>query len=87
MLLEIRLTLKKERELKSTHVVPNKNEGWSVKTSGSDMPIATFNTKKEAISHGRQVSRMTNSELFIHNKDGKIASRDSHGNDPHPPLG
>ncbi|WP_338587823.1 DUF2188 domain-containing protein [Paenibacillus sp. Y5S-9] len=26
-------------------------------------------------------------ELIIHGKDGKIQSKDSHGNDPYPPKG
>ncbi|MFR0567991.1 DUF2188 domain-containing protein [Lentilactobacillus parabuchneri] len=27
------------------------------------------------------------SELVVHNRDGKISRKDSHGHDPHPPKG
>ena len=40
---------------------------------------------QEAIDWARNHSKIEGNELFIHNKDGKIANRDSHGNDPCPP--
>ena len=43
--------------------------------------------KKPAIDYGRQASLNQKSELVIHNKDGRIAQKDSHGHDPHPPKG
>ena len=68
---------------KSHHVAPSKSgEGWQVKKSGAERASKTFDTKKQAVDYGREVSRNQKSELFIHNSDGKIASRDSHGNDP-----
>lgn len=69
------------------HVVPNPDGGWDVKRGGSDHASRHFDTKKEAIDRGREISRNQNTELIIHNKDGKIAESDSHGNDPHPPKG
>ena len=42
-------------------------------------------TKKEAINIGRTISKNQGTELVIHNKDGRIAYSDSHGNDPCPP--
>lgn len=44
-------------------------------------------TKAEAISRAREISRNQGTELFIHGRDGKIQSRDSHGHDPFPPKG
>ncbi|MFQ8738171.1 MAG: DUF2188 domain-containing protein [Bilophila wadsworthia] len=38
-----------------------------------------FSTKQEAIDWARNHSKIEGNELFIHNKDGKIANRDSHG--------
>jgi hypothetical protein len=46
-----------------------------------------FETKREAISQGREVSRSQGTELRIHNRDGRIAQSDSHGRDPNPPRG
>lgn len=73
--------------LKQHHVVPNPNGGWDVKTDNAQRASAHTNTKEEAISIARKISKNQGSELFIHNKDGQIASRDSHGNDPFPPKG
>jgi len=73
---------------KSTHVVPNKDKGgWDIKQSGGQRSSGHFNTKKEAVDKARAISQNQNTELTIHNKDGKIAQKDSHGNDPFPPKG
>ncbi len=69
------------------HVVPNKDKGWCVKKDNADRASACFETKKDAVDYARQVSRNQNTELVIHNKDGKISQKDSHGNDPFPPKG
>ncbi|MFU9047989.1 DUF2188 domain-containing protein [Acinetobacter tibetensis] len=72
---------------KSTHVVPNKDGGWDVKQSGGQRSSGHFDTKKEATDRARALSQNQNTELVIHNKDGKISQKDSHGNDPYPPEG
>ena len=73
--------------LKSHHVVPNSEGGWDVKKNNADRASLHTDTKKDAIDRGREISQNQGSELFIHNKDGRIASRDSHGKDPYPPIG
>ena len=70
---------------KSHHVVPNKNGGWDVKTGGGERSIKHHENKANAVDHAREISRNQQSELVIHNKDGKISNADSHGNDPYPP--
>jgi len=72
---------------KQHHVVPNSNKGWCVKTENAKKASRCFTTKKEAIDYAREVSRKQKTELIIHNKDGKISQKDSHGNDPFPPRG
>lgn len=73
---------------KSTHVVPNsKKGGWDIRQSKSERSSGHFDTKVEAEQRAREISRNQETELVIHNKDGKIARKDSHGNDPHPPKG
>ncbi len=72
---------------KQTHVVPNSNGGWDVKQSNSKRSSGHYDTKKEAINKGREISKKQKTELVIHNKDGKIAQKDSHGNDDYPPKG
>jgi len=73
--------------MKSHHVVPNSRGGWDVKKSGASRVSVHTDTKQQAIEQGREISQNQGTELFIHNKDGRIASRDSHGNDPFPPEG
>jgi len=70
------------------HVTYDKNEGdWKVLRGGADRASGRYDTKQQAINAARQISRNQNTELKIHNQDGKIAQSDSHGNDPFPPRG
>ena len=69
---------------KQTHVVPNQSGGWDVKQANAQRSSGHFDTKKEAIDYARELSRNQKSELVIHNLDGKISQKDSHGNDPCP---
>jgi hypothetical protein len=70
---------------KTHHVVPNPSGGWDVKRGGGSRASSHHDTKRDAIGRGREISRNQSTELRIHNRDGRIASSDSHGNDPHPP--
>ncbi|MBI1927705.1 DUF2188 domain-containing protein [Candidatus Poribacteria bacterium] len=72
---------------KSIHVVPNPNGGWDIKQSGGQRSSGHFDRKQDAVDRAREISRNQKTELVIHNKDGKISPKDSHGNDPHPPKG
>lgn len=67
---------------KQHHVVPSRNGGWDIKKNGAERSSGHFETKQEAIDAARTISRNQQSELFIHNLDGKISRKDSHGNDP-----
>jgi len=68
--------------VKSHHVVPNPNGGWDVKVGGGEKAIKHTETKQPAVDIARQISQNQKSELVIHNKDGKIGQKDSHGHDP-----
>lgn len=72
---------------KTHHVVPNPQGGWDVKRGGASRASSHHDTKKEAVGAGRTVSRNQGTELRIHNRNGRIAESDSHGNDPYPPKG
>nr|VFK57383.1 MAG: hypothetical protein (DUF2188) [Candidatus Kentron sp. TC] len=73
---------------KSTHVVPNGDKGgWDIKQSGGQRSSGHFDTKRDAVNRAREISRNQETELVIHNQDGKISQKDSHGNDPFPPRG
>ncbi len=70
---------------KTTHVVPSKKSGWSVKKGGAKKASKNFETKQDAVDYGRQLSKERRSEFIIHRKDGTIQKADSHGGDPCPP--
>ena len=72
---------------KTHHVVPNPDGRWDVKRGGASRASSHHDTKRETIQSGRSVSRHQGTELRVHNKDGRIASSDSHGRDPYPPKG
>ena len=73
--------------VKQHPVVPNSNGGWDVKAANAQQASAHAETKAEAISIARTISQNQSSELFIHNMNGQISSRDSHGKDTFPPRG
>jgi uncharacterized protein YdaT len=72
---------------KNQHVTPHPSGGWQVKGEGNQKATKVTDTKQEAIDIARQIAKNQGSELIIHGKDGKIQSKDSHGNDPFPPKG
>lgn len=67
------------------HIVHRNEGGWAVKRNGATRASGIYSTKQDAINAGRQISMNQNTELVIHNMDGKISGSDSHGNDPCPP--
>jgi Uncharacterized protein conserved in bacteria (DUF2188) len=70
------------------HVVHDDDSGkWRVEVEGQTRASGTSDTKQPAVDLGRRVAERNHSDLLIHNKDGQIGRRDSHGRDPHPPKG
>ena len=76
-----------KRGPKTHHIVPNPDGGWDVKRGDASRASSHHNTKRDAITRGREISRNQRTELRIHNRDGRIADSDSHGGDPFPPRG
>ncbi|GAB1416283.1 DUF2188 domain-containing protein [Paludibacter sp.] len=66
---------------KNQHVVPHE-KGWAVKGAGNERNTKIVPTQKEAINVAREIAKNQQSELVIHNKEGKIREKDSFGNDP-----
>jgi hypothetical protein len=69
------------------HVVPHSSGGWDVRRGGAERASGHFERKQQAVDFGREVSRNQQTELRIHNQNGRIAKSDSHGGDPNPPRG
>ena len=71
---------------KQIHTVYSSSDNcWKVKQAGNQISSGNFETKKQAVDFGRNISIKNNAEHFIHNKDGKIGYKNSYGNDPFPP--
>ena len=65
---------------KNQHVVPHE-KGWAVKGAGNERNTKIVPTQKEAIDIAREIAKNQQSELVIHNKEGKIREKDGFGND------
>lgn len=71
---------------KNQHVVPV-GDKWGIRGEGNSKLTSKYDRQSDAIAAARQISINQNSELFIHGRNGRIRERDSHGNDPYPPIG
>ena len=71
---------------RNQHIVPHDNR-WAVRGAGSQRATSVHRTQREAIDIGRQIASNQGTELFVHDRNGQIRERDSHGNDPFPPKG
>ncbi len=66
----------------SHHVVTNPNGGWDIKRGGGQRASAHYETKQEAVSAAITLCKNQETELFVHNLDGKIGYKNSYGGDP-----
>ena len=57
---------------KEHYVVSNREGGWDVIRGSALRALKHFDTKKDAVTYGQQVSRNQKTELVIHHKNGKI---------------
>jgi len=73
-----------KKVIKHIHVIPQ-NDGWVVKREDDNRLISSHETKQEAENAARKIARTAKGELVIHNRDGRISSRDSYNTDPLPP--
>ena len=81
--LEGSLPRERVREVvRAVHVVPAQGGGWTVKKTGIARIARTFDSKHEALAFARQKAALSTSTLIVHNKDGRIVERHSHGENP-----
>ena len=53
--------------------------GWNVLRAGQR--LSHHRTQKRAVNVGRRVARRTRVDLVTHGRDGRVRSKDSHGNE------
>jgi ketosteroid isomerase-like protein len=63
------------------HTVPS-SSGWVNRREGSQQTLSTHSTKAAAEQAGRDLARRDATEHIVHTRDGRIAERNSYGNDP-----
>lgn len=63
-------------------VEPRDGGRWAVQTDGTQRADSLHDRKSDAVARARQLAENKQTELVIKNEGGKIAAKNSHGNDP-----
>ena len=64
------------------HVVASSsNGGWAVIKTGASRALKKFDTKAEAVSYAKALSKSKKTILYVHRKDGAIQKRNSYENE------
>jgi hypothetical protein len=63
-------------------VEPRPNGRWAVQTDGAQRAYRVKDKKSEAIRIARSVAGNKGVELVVKNERGRVAGKDSRGNDP-----
>ncbi len=63
---------------KPYHIVPSKNGKWAVWKNGALRASRVFSSKKEAIGHGKKLSKKEHTILYVHRSDGVVQERNSY---------
>ena len=61
------------------HVITRIGGGWSVYKRGASRASRSFQTKRDAVNHARDVARRAGAELVIHEPDGTLDRRVQYG--------
>ncbi|MEM9558501.1 MAG: DUF2188 domain-containing protein [Acidobacteriota bacterium] len=60
------------------HVAPSMEGGWNVRRGRARKATRHFETREEAISFGRELSKRQGAALYIHREDGLVQSKESY---------
>ncbi len=63
-------------------VEPRTNGRWAVQTDGTQRADSLHDRKSDAMTRARELADNKRAELVIKNEAGRVAGKDSHGNDP-----
>lgn len=63
-------------------VEPRDDGRWAVQKDGTQRASRVFDRKQDAVDRARTQARREGAELVVKNAQGRIESKDSHGNDP-----
>lgn len=71
---------------KNQWVSPRDGGRWAVHGVGNSKDTKLFDTQKAAIALAVSIAKNNKSEVIVQGRKGRIVSKDSYGNDPHPPY-
>ena len=63
-------------------VEPRPDGRWAVQTDGTKRADSLHERKTSAVTRARELAKTKKTELVIKDERGRIAGKDSHGNDP-----
>lgn len=63
-------------------VEPRPGGRWAVQTDSTQRADSLHDTKSDAVARGRELAANKRAELVIKNEAGRVAGKDSRGNDP-----
>jgi hypothetical protein len=63
-------------------VEPRPDGRWAVQTDGTARADSLHDRKSDAITRARELAGSKKTEMVIKNADGRIAQKNSKGNDP-----
>jgi hypothetical protein len=63
-------------------IEPRPDGRWAVQTNGTQRADSLHDRKSDAVRRGRDLAENKHAELVIKDGSGRIAGKDSHGNDP-----
>lgn len=63
-------------------VEPRSDGRWAVQTDGTARADSLHDRKADALTRGRELAMNKGAEFVVKNEDGRIARKDSFGNDP-----
>lgn len=64
------------------HVTRRDDGKWQVKRQGAERSSSIHDTQRQADQRAAELARESGGERITHNREGKIRSKDSYGNDP-----
>jgi hypothetical protein len=68
--------------MKPRVLITHASDGWDVRVTGLQQPVAHAKTQEHAIGYGKPIAQMMQTELTIQGRDGKFREGWSYGNDP-----
>jgi hypothetical protein len=62
---------------KDQHVMPT-GDRWGVRSTGADRSSKVFDTKELAVKYARDIAKNSQTDLYVHGKDGLVVSKNSY---------